>query len=102
MSEANRTMPPPLPLGLESWIALNVKFCVLLCVGNGCRRAAQSPTAMSRHLRDKHKVNLQVRKQVNEYIREFLLGQHDYDFQTVRLPPNGLLPQPILQIIDGF
>ena len=93
-------LPLPLPLALEPWIALNVEFGVLLCIRAGCR-CALSPRALSRHLHRKHQANIQVRKQVDDYVQLFI-QTHDYDSATVPLPLAGLAPQPIVQIVDGF
>jgi hypothetical protein len=62
MPEVKRTLQPPLPLALGSWIALNVEFGVLLCARSGCD-CVVSPGALSRHLYRKHQANIQVRWQ---------------------------------------
>jgi hypothetical protein len=71
---------------------------VLICIGNGCR-CAVSPASISSHLRRKHHVRIELRKQVDRYIEGF---PFQYDHSNVRLPPDGLAPQPIIRINDGF
>ena len=61
MPEHDVALPLPLPPALWPWIALNAEFNVLVCVGNGCQHA------LSRHLRDKHRVDTHIRRQVDEY-----------------------------------
>jgi hypothetical protein len=60
---------------------------------------ALKPTAISRHLGDKHKTPIELRKQVDQYVKEF---PFTYDHATIPLPINGLAPQPIIPIVDGF
>ena len=59
---------------------------------------------MSQHLRRKHQANIQIRKQVDEYVQKLIITCNfkDYNFKTVPLPPDGLAPQPVLPILDGF
>ena len=101
MSHDSTTLPLPVPLLLQPWIALNLEFGVLLCIRSGCNYAA-TPGYISRHLHEKHQANIQVRKQVDQYIQQFLLQQQDYSPQTVPLPPDRSRPQPILPVLDGF
>jgi len=100
MSGYNRAPPLPLPPALRQWIALNVEFGVLLCVGSGCCKAV-SPGALPGHLRRKHQASIQVRKQVEDYVQQFTQS-YDYSFQTVPLPLDGSAPQPILAVLTGL
>jgi hypothetical protein len=79
-------------------MALNVEYNVLICLGSGCQHALK-PTTISRHLDIKHKTPLELRKQVDEYIRDF---PFTYDYASIQLPENGLAPQPIVPIVDGL
>lgn len=88
-------MAQPIPQVLAQTVALNVEFNVLICVR--CKFAV-APSAIVRHLRDKHKTDIDVRKQVEEYIREFPFV---YDHDTVVLPSDKSVPQPIIPIVDG-
>jgi hypothetical protein len=77
---------------------LNAEYKVLLCLGHGCR-CAVSLTGFSRHLRRKHQTQLELREQVDQYVAGFPC---QYDYATVALPLNGLPPQPVIPIVDGF
>ena len=88
----------PIPQALAHLIALNVEYKVLICIDAKCIYALE-PTAISRHLRDKHKTPIALRKQVDEYVAEFLFI---YDHTSVPIPRDGLAPQPIIPIVDGF
>jgi hypothetical protein len=61
-------LPLPLPLPLQSWITLNIEFRVLLCIRSECQHAV-GLYAISSHLHRKHYANIQIRKQVKEYIQ---------------------------------
>ncbi len=50
-------------------------------------------------MRDKHKVPIEVQKQVDQYVRKF---PFTYDYASVQLPVDGLGPQPIIPIINGM
>lgn len=52
-----------------------------------------------RHIRDKHRLEKDSRQQLIDYLKQW---QWQYDFQTVPLPLDGQLPQPVLPISDGF
>ena len=97
---SNQLTQPPLPLPevLQQWIVVNAEFHVLICQGNGCHQAL-APGAISRHLRDKHQVTNQLRKQLNQYIEQW---QWPYDSQSVPLPLDGSAPQPDIPVVDGF
>jgi hypothetical protein len=53
-------------------------------------------TTISRHLADKHKMAIKLRKEVEEYVREFLFI---YDHTTVLLPSDRSALQPIIPTI---
>jgi hypothetical protein len=88
-------MAQPIPNALAHLVELNIEFGVLICIQ--CRYAV-TPTAISRHLGDKHKTPVPLRKQLDEYIREFPFR---YDHTSVPLPRNGTAPQPIIPVLGG-
>jgi hypothetical protein len=98
MANASRAQAQPIPQALEHLITLNVEFQVLVCLGEECR-CAVSPGAIVRHFNDHHQVPIEFRKQVKQYIQSF---PSSYDHSTVPLPANRSIPQPIIQVIDGF
>lgn len=89
-------MAQPIPQELAHLVALNVEFNILICLQ--CKIAV-TPGAIIRHLGDRHKTNIELRKQVDQYIQEF---PFKYDHKTVVLPKAGLCPQPIIPIVNGF
>src|SRR5713226_7855070 len=89
-------MAQPIPEALDHLVALNVEFSVLVC--RRCKYTLK-PNTVARHLGDKHKTPIELRKQVAEYVKEF---PFTYDHTTVTLPGNGLAPQPIIPVIDGY
>ena len=88
-------MAQPIPEALDHIVALNVEFGVLICLQ--CKYAI-SPTAISRHLGDKHKTPIELRKELDKYVQAFPFR---YSHTSVRLPSNGSAPQPIIPILDG-
>lgn len=98
MAEPVSTQPQPIPQSLSHLIQLNVEYSVLICMGNGCR-CAVSPASISRHLRSKHHVPIELRKQVDRYVQGFPVN---YDFTNVKLPQERSAPQPIIRIVSGF
>ena len=90
-------LPLPLPDELRPWLTLNVEFHVILCHYYSCQQAL-SPGMINRHLRDKHQVKVDIRKQLELYLEQW---QWQYDFRNILLPPDGSLPLPILPIIHG-
>ena len=101
MPELVQPVPLPVPPALQPWIALDVGFEVLLCVRPECRYAV-SPRSLSQHLRQKHKANTQLQREVTRYTQQFLTVYSDYDFRTVPLPLRGGLLVPILPVLSGF
>ena len=91
-------MPLPLPEVLKQWLIINVEFCVIICYCPGCQYAV-CPGIVNRYLRDKHQVQAEDRKQVDEYLKQW---QWQYNFQTVRLPEEQSLPLPQLLTLAGF
>lgn len=94
-TERSRTMAQPIPEALAHLVGLNVEFGVLVCMQ--CKYAV-APTAISRHFGDKHKTPIELRKQLDEYVRAF---PFQYDHSSVPLPSNGSAPQPIIPVLDG-
>ena len=91
-------MAQPIPQALSHLIALNTDYRVLICVSSKCKYALE-PSAISRHLRDRHETALELRKQVEQYVAGFPFA---YSHASVPLPPSGLAPQPIIPVVDGF
>jgi hypothetical protein len=89
------TMIQPIPEALAHLVALNVEFNVLLCLP--CKYAV-APTAISRHLGNKHRSTMELRKQLDAYMHTF---PFQYDHTNVQLPSNGSTPQPIIPILGG-
>jgi hypothetical protein len=89
-------MAQPIPEALNDLVALNVEFSVLIC--RQCKYALK-PTTISRHLGDKHKAAIELRKQVDEYVKEFPFV---YDHATIQLPVDKTAPQAIIPVCDGF
>ena len=98
MSTESTQLPLPLPEVIRPWLTLNAEFYVLICHHASCQQAL-SPGAISSHLRDKHLVKIELRRQIDEYLKQW---QWPYDFQSVPLPLPGLASQPILPVLDGF
>lgn len=98
MAELQNNPLQPIPQALSYLIYLNVEFGVLVCLGAGCSRAV-APIAVSRHLQRKHYIPIDIRKQVDIYIRQF---PHKYDFKTVILLIDRNALQPVVPIVDGF
>jgi Orsellinic acid/F9775 biosynthesis cluster protein D len=92
------SMAQPVPLALSHLVALNAEYNVLICISNSCKHVLK-PTAISRHLDIKHKTPLELRKQLDQYVRE---SPFAYNSASVSLPHDGLAPQPIIPIVDGF
>src|SRR5947209_18554247 len=88
----------PIPETLSHLVALNAEYKVLICLGNGCC-CVLKPTALSRHLSTQHKTPIALRRQLEQYVAVFPCT---YDYNTVVLPPDGSIPQPVIPIVDGF
>jgi Orsellinic acid/F9775 biosynthesis cluster protein D len=79
-------------------VAVNIKYGILICLGNTCHRAVR-PAGLAAHVRRKHKVPRDIWRQVEQYIKGF---PFEYDYSSVPLPVDGLAPQPIIQVVDGL
>jgi hypothetical protein len=75
-------------------IALNIEYNVLICIQ--CKFALK-PTTIPRHFSDRHKTAIKLRKQINEYIKEFLFL---YDYTTVTLPLDRSALQPVIAVLE--
>jgi hypothetical protein len=71
---------------------------VLLCLNEKCR-CAVSPAAISDYLRKQYQVQLELRKQVNQYIKKF---SHYYDYSTINLPVNRLALQLVIKVVNSL
>ncbi len=91
------------PPSVAHLVAVNAEFAVLLCA-KACCRCAQAVRGMEEHLRKFHHEKPTVRRQVGEFGRG--LARRDARFlrnyTVVELPVNGLAPQPIVPVVDGF
>lgn len=90
-------MAEPIPQELSHLVGLNVEFNVLICLE--CKYAV-APAAISRHLGDRHKAPIGLRKQMDEYVQGFPV-RYQYDPVTVVLPRDKSAPQPIIPVLDG-
>ena len=79
MAEEQTDPLQPIPQGLDHLIHLNVEFRVLVCLGNGCRKAV-SAKGFSAHLRNIHKEKPPIRKKVEEYVVGF---PYNYDYSNI-------------------
>lgn len=70
-----------------------MKFNVLICIV--CKYVVK-PTTISRHLADKHKIAIELQKEVEEYVREFPFV---YNHTIVPLPSDGSALQPIIPTV---
>ena len=91
------------PAPLAHLIAVNSEFAVLLCGTTRCRRA-QTVKGIEEHLRSFHREKPAVRKEAGEFARRLarLDVRFSRDYKGVELPVDGLAPQPIVPVIDGF
>ena len=60
----------PLPEAARPWLVLNLEHHVIICYRVGCQHAI-SPRMVSRHLRDKHQVQIDIRKQIQLYLEQW-------------------------------
>lgn len=98
MSNQQQAIVQSVPESLRHLIATNVDFGIVICLGHGCQCAVK-PAAISGHMQRKHKISIELRRQVDRYIEQC---PFEYDYATVELPVDGLAPQPIIQVVDGF
>jgi len=94
------SLRPPLllPEVLQPWLAINWEFHVIICHTAGCMQA-QSPSGIGAHLYKKHHIRHEPQQLLAEYLKQW---QWPYDSQSVLLPVDGSLPQPVLPILGGF
>ncbi|KAH8797256.1 hypothetical protein F5884DRAFT_753949 [Xylogone sp. PMI_703] len=88
----------PIPEVWSDIVHLNVKYKVLLCLSDRCNKAV-SARGLVEHIRRYHDVKPAIRRQIERYTKEF---KHDYNYATIPIPENGLAPQPIIPIVDGY
>ncbi|KAH8798673.1 hypothetical protein F5884DRAFT_687296, partial [Xylogone sp. PMI_703] len=88
----------PIPEVWSDLVHLNVRYKVLLCLSDRCNKAV-SARGLAEHIRKYHDVKPAIRHQVEQYAKEF---KHDYNYATIPIPENGLAPQPIIPIVDGY
>jgi hypothetical protein len=91
-------MAQPIPQALGHLVVLNIEYGVLICIDSKCKRAL-APSAISRHLGDRHKTPIEARRQLEQYVEQFPFA---YDHASVPLPYDGSTPQPIIPILEGF
>lgn len=89
---------PILPKALSQLVVLNAEYKILICISNGCC-CALKPTTLSRHLSIQHKTPIALQRQLEQYIAVFPCM---YDYNTVVLPPDRSVLQPVIPIVDGF
>jgi len=70
MSNDLNKLPLPLPEALQPWITLNDKFHVLICHCYSCQQVIR-PKTLVRHLREKHQIKSEVRKEAEQYIQQW-------------------------------
>jgi hypothetical protein len=86
------------PAVLASLIAINTVYQVVLCINTDYYKAV-SPAGIVEHLCKFHKTSPQLRKQVEAFIQTI---PWSYDFSSIMLPADGLAPQPVLPVLEGF
>ncbi len=92
-----------IPPSVVHLIAVNLEYAVLLCTKPQCRHA-QAVRGIEEHLRRFHHEKPAIRKEAVEFGRALVKwGERFlYDYTVVELPVNGLAPQPIVPVVDGF
>jgi Orsellinic acid/F9775 biosynthesis cluster protein D len=71
MSSSSSSLGKPLPASLEHLLLLNTEYQVLICRNNLCQKAVELK-ALSEHLRTIYKTKLELRRQVEAYVADFL------------------------------
>ncbi len=103
MADEGRVDATGIPTSLAQVIAMNSEYAVLLCAKSQCRRA-QTVKGIEEHLRSFHHEKPAIRKEAGEFGRR--LARQDVrfleDYTVVNLPANGLAPQPVVPVVDGF
>ena len=98
MTKCFETPTIKVPMALAHLIAINVVYKVVLCMHPSCHRAI-SPVGVVEHLRKFHQTPPKVRKRVQDFVQSLLWS---YDYSSILLPTNGLAPQPVLPVVEGF
>ena len=98
MPDPTTISPRPIPQPWSHLVALNSTYRVLICRSHCCRYALR-PAAIARHLYNRHGIGIDIRRQVQQYVKHF---PFTYDHATVPLPADGSAPQPILPVLHGF
>jgi hypothetical protein len=93
-----QTRPVEVPVALSQSVAVNAEFVVLLCLRPPCRKAI-IPASAVEHFRKIHEEGPAVHKKVQAFVAGI---PWEYDYASVRLPANGLAPQPCIPVVDGF
>ncbi|KAH8800211.1 hypothetical protein F5884DRAFT_891023 [Xylogone sp. PMI_703] len=88
----------PIPEVWSQLVHLNVRYKVLLCLSDRCNKAV-SARGLAEYIRKYHDVKPAIRHQIERYAKEF---RYDYDYATIPIPENGLAPQLIIPIVDGY
>lgn len=91
------------PPAVAHLVAVNLEYAVLLCAKPQCRRA-QTVKGMEEHLRSFHHEKPAIRREAAEFGRSLARQDARFlrDHTVVELPVNGLAPQPVVRVVDGF
>jgi hypothetical protein len=91
------------PSSLSHLIAINSEFGVLLCLSALCKHA-QSADGIIYHLRNFHHEKPEIRRQLDSFVQALQKQDERFlrDYTTVELPVDGLSPQPVVPVVDGF
>ncbi len=93
--------PKVLPAALNEIIYLDPTYNLLICKGNGCRKAV-ALSALSDYLRKIYNTPIKLRRQVESYVEHFKV-YFDYDYKTVVIPPDGsAVWRVIRRLVDRF
>ena len=87
-----------IPSSFCDLVHVNPEYKVVVCIANRCRKAVV-PASLRDHLRRIHKTPLETRQEVARFIAGL---NFNYDHSTVKLPPDGSAPQPVIAVGDGF
>ena len=91
------------PPSLLYVVAVNLEYAILMCTKPQCMRA-QAVKGIVEHLRSFHREKPAIRKEAGEFgcslVRRDACFVHDY--KGVEMPVDGLPPQPIVPVIEGF
>lgn len=92
-----------IPPSIAHLVAANAQFAVLLCVKPQCRRA-QTVKGIEEHLRSFHHEKPAIRREVGHFGQSLARRDARFlrDYKVVQLPVDGLVPQPIVPVVNGF